>query len=52
MNKLFENAKITAACMLAVAISDLIFLTIKDIEFGAGFVLFFAYVVISSLRKK
>lgn len=37
---------VTLGFILLTAILDLIFLTIEDIEFGAGFVLAFFYAVI------
>lgn len=51
MKKLFENGWITAACMFTVALSDLVFLTIKDVEFGLGFVLAMTYLVIHGIRS-
>jgi hypothetical protein len=41
--KLFNG--VTLVFVGATAILDLIFLTIKDVEFGAGFVLAFFYAV-------
>lgn len=50
MNKLFSNFWITFGLMLLVAVADLIGLPTK-IQFGAGFVITFAYFFWWIIRK-
>ena len=52
MNKFFEGGYYTAGLLFLVAICDLVGLTLKGVEFGAGFVIAAAYLVILGLKKK
>jgi hypothetical protein len=52
MNKLFIGGYYTFGLLVLVAIADLIGLTIKGVEFGAGFVIAMAYLIILGFKKK
>jgi hypothetical protein len=51
MKKLFENFWLIFLVMLGTAILDLIGLTFRDADFGAGFVLAFLYFMSWTLYK-
>ena len=52
MKNFFIGGYYTFGLLMFVAIADLALLTLKDVEFGAGFVIAMAYLIVLGLKKK
>jgi hypothetical protein len=52
MEKLLKGGYYTFGLLMFVAIADLVTLTLKGVEFGAGFVVAMAYLIALGFKKK